>query len=63
MFVDKPELIEEIMQKIPDEVSSKYTVVRSAPFYLEFLHKSVNKGAGVAALAKNLILSKKRLYA
>ncbi|GCD12493.1 sugar-phosphatase [Clostridium tagluense] len=54
MFVDKPEIIEEIMQKIPEEVSSKYTVVRSAPFYLEFLDKSVNKGAGVAALAKKL---------
>ena len=54
MFIDKPELIEEIMQKIPEEVSSKYTVVRSAPFFLEFLHKSVNKGAGVAALAKKL---------
>lgn len=54
MFIDKPELIEEIMQKIPEEVSSKYTVVRSAPFFLEFLHKSVNKGAGVATLAKKL---------
>ena len=54
MFIDKPELIDEIIQKIPEEVSSKYTVVRSAPFFLEFLHKSVNKGAGVAALAKKL---------
>lgn len=54
MFIDKPELIEEIMQNIPEEVSNKYTIVRSAPFFLEFLHKSVNKGAGVAALAKKL---------
>ncbi|MGH4119424.1 sugar-phosphatase [Clostridium sp.] len=54
MFVDEPEIIEEIMNKIPEEVSDKYTVVRSAPFYLEFLHKSVNKGAGVAALAEML---------
>lgn len=54
MFVDEPEIIEEIMNKIPEEVSDKYTIVRSAPFYLEFLHKSVNKGAGVAALAEML---------
>ncbi len=54
MFIDKPELIEEVMNNIPDEVSSKYTIVRSAPFFLEFLHKSVNKGVGVAALAKKL---------
>ena len=54
MFVDKPEIIEEVMGNIPEEVSDKYTVVRSAPYYLEFLHKSVNKGAGVAALAEKL---------
>lgn len=54
MFIDKPELIDEIIDQIPEEVRSKYTIVRSAPFFLEFLHKSVNKGAGVAALAKKL---------
>lgn len=54
MFVDKPEIIEEIIEMIPEEVSNKYTVVRSAPFYLEFLNKAVNKGAGVAALAEKL---------
>ncbi|MBU3110957.1 sugar-phosphatase [Clostridium lacusfryxellense] len=54
MFVDKEEIIEEIIKMIPEEVSCKYTVVRSAPFYLEFLNKAVNKGAGVAALAEKL---------
>ena len=54
MFIDKPELIDEVIEQIPEEVRSKYTIVRSAPFFLEFLHKSVNKGAGVAALAKKL---------
>lgn len=54
MFVDEPDIIEEVMHRIPEEVSNKYTIVRSAPFYLEFLHKSVNKGAGVAALAEKL---------
>ncbi|MCB2293382.1 sugar-phosphatase [Clostridium algoriphilum] len=54
MFVDKPEIIDEVMKRIPEEVSNKYTVVRSAPFYLEFLNKAVNKGAGVAALAEAL---------
>ena len=43
-----------IIEMIPEEVSNKYTVVRSAPFYLEFLNKAVNKGAGVAALAEKL---------
>lgn len=54
MFIDDPEIIEEVVKKIPESVSDKYTIVRSAPFFLEFLNKSVNKGAGVAALAKRL---------
>ncbi|MGV8983463.1 sugar-phosphatase [Clostridium sp.] len=54
MFIDAPEIIDEAIQNIPEEISDKYTIVRSAPFYLEFLEKSVNKGAGVAALAEKL---------
>jgi Cof subfamily protein (haloacid dehalogenase superfamily) len=54
MFVDASEIIDEVIKNIPEAVSDKYTIVRSAPFYLEFLEKSVNKGAGVAALAEKL---------
>lgn len=54
MFIDEPDLIEEIIKKIPEAVANNYTIVRSAPFFLEFLHKSVNKGTGVAALARKL---------
>lgn len=54
MFVDAPEILDEVIKNIPVAVSDKYTIVRSAPFYLEFLEKSVNKGAGVAALAEKL---------
>lgn len=54
MFVDEPEKISSIMDKIPKEVYEKYTVVRSAPYFLEFLDKSVHKGAGVKFLAESL---------
>lgn len=54
MFIDDSKIIDEIIDKIPETVSSKYTIVRSEPFFLEFLHKSVNKGTGVAALAEKL---------
>ncbi|MCB2289970.1 sugar-phosphatase [Clostridium sp. CS001] len=54
MFIDDPKIIDEVIKKIPETLLSKYTVVRSAPFFLEFLHKSVNKGAGVEALAQEL---------
>jgi len=54
MFIDDPEIIDEIVDKIPETISDKYTIVRSEAFFLEFLHKSVNKGTGVAALAEKL---------
>jgi Cof subfamily protein (haloacid dehalogenase superfamily) len=54
MFIDDAEIIDEIVDKIPETISDKYTIVRSEPFFLEFLHKSVNKGTGVAALAEKL---------
>jgi Cof subfamily protein (haloacid dehalogenase superfamily) len=54
MFVDEPTLIDTLMDKIPKNIKDKYTIVRSAPFFLEFLDKSVNKGTGVSAIAKKL---------
>lgn len=54
MMVDEPEVLQEAIDKLPKEVYEKYTVVRSAPFFLEFLNKEVNKGIGVEALAKSL---------
>lgn len=54
MFIDDPEIIDEVVDKIPETISDKYTIVRSESFFLEFLHKSVNKGTGVAALAEKL---------
>ncbi|WMJ80579.1 sugar-phosphatase [Clostridium sp. MB40-C1] len=54
MFVDEPVKLSEIIDNLPEEVYEKYTVVRSAPYFLEFLDKEVNKGAGVKILAESL---------
>ncbi|MGL4345673.1 MAG: sugar-phosphatase [Cellulosilyticaceae bacterium] len=54
MMIDEPALLEEAIKKLPAEVYEKYTVVRSAPFFLEFLNPKVNKGEGVRALAEKL---------
>ena len=54
MLVDEPEIIEDIITKIPQEFHDKYTIVRSAPFFLEFLNKKVNKGSGLQALCDKL---------
>jgi Cof subfamily protein (haloacid dehalogenase superfamily) len=54
MLIDEPELIEEVITKIPKEFHDKYTIVRSAPFFLEFLNKETNKGKALKALCEYL---------
>ena len=51
MFVDPEEQLEEAIKKIPQSFYEEYTIVRSAPFFLEFLNKKSGKGTGVKALA------------
>lgn len=54
MFVDEPEILEKVIKNLPKEVYEKYSVLRSAPYFLEFLNNTVNKGNGVKTLAENL---------
>lgn len=54
MFIDKENKISSAIKNLPKEVYEKYTVVRSEPFFLEFLDKKVNKGTGIKSLAEKL---------
>lgn len=54
MFVDEEYKLTPAANNLPHEVYEKYTVVRSEPFFLEFLNKKVNKGAGLKFLAEKL---------
>lgn len=54
MMVEEPEVLEKAIENLPKELYDKYTIVRSAPFFLEFLNKKVNKGSGIEALANSL---------
>lgn len=54
MMIDEPEILQKAVDRMPKEVYDKYTVVRSTPYFLEFLNKEVNKGTGVQLLAEHL---------
>lgn len=54
MMIDPPELLDRVANAVPTALSQRYTVVRSAPYFLEFIHPQANKGAGVAALVQHL---------
>lgn len=60
MIIDEPEKLEEVIENIPKDLFDKYTIVRSAPFFLEFLNKNANKGTALEALCNtiNIPLSK-----
>ena len=54
MMIDHPEILDECIKKIPKSYYEKYTIVRSTPFFLEFLNPKANKGSGIGLLAKEL---------
>ena len=57
MIIDEPERLDEVIAALPDELHEQFTIVRSAPFFLEFLNKHSNKGAGVRMVAEYLGLT------
>ena len=63
MYIDEPEILDAAIAKLPPELAEKYTLVKSAPFYLEIVKKTVNKGAAVLHLAEKLGLSKEETMA
>ena len=63
MYIDEPEILDQAIAKLPKELYDKYTLVKSAPFYLEIVKKTVNKGATVVHLAEKLGLTKEETMA
>lgn len=61
MMVDEPEVLDNAIEKLQKKFYDKYTVVKSAPFFLEFLNKKVNKGEGVRTLATTLGIRKEEI--
>lgn len=54
MMIDPPEVLDKAIGHIPDAFYETYTVVKSAPFFLEFLNKNSSKGKGIKALGEYL---------
>ncbi len=61
MYIDEKEILDRVVANLPEVVYEKFTILRSAPFFLEFLNKEVNKGIGVAALAESLGIKKEEV--
>ena len=54
MYVDEPDYLDSVIEKFPKEIYEKYNIVKSAPFFLEFLKPTADKWYAINALAKHL---------
>ncbi|TKI07307.1 sugar-phosphatase [Martelella alba] len=63
MMIDEPEILDQAISRIPQEAFARYTIMKSAEYYLELLRKEANKGTAVAALARHLDLSAEEVMA
>lgn len=63
MYIDEPEILDAAIAKLPASFYDKFTVVKSAPYYLEILNKTASKGTAVRALAEKLGLSQDQTMA
>jgi Cof subfamily protein (haloacid dehalogenase superfamily) len=57
MIVADPDTLTRISQTLPAQYREEFTVVQSAPIFLEFLNKESNKGVGVKAIADHMGIS------
>ncbi|MPQ44416.1 sugar-phosphatase [Clostridium tarantellae] len=63
MMIDEPEVLDAAIKKLPKELYEKYTVVKSTPYFLEFLSKTSNKGEGVRELIEHLGIKREEVIA
>ncbi|WP_075183322.1 sugar-phosphatase [Pantoea sp. 1.19] len=61
MMIDEPAKLDAAIARIPAELKREYTIMKSAPYYLEILDKRVNKGTAVSLLAERLGLARDRV--
>ena len=54
MYVDEPEYLDSVIKKFPKEIYDRFNIVKSAPFFLEFLKPTADKWYAIEALAKHL---------
>ncbi len=63
MMIDEPEILDNVIQRIPAWFKEKYTTAKSADYYYEILNKQASKGAALQELADYLHLKKEETMA
>lgn len=61
MIVGEPTKLTRAIEQIPAHLHNEFTIVQSAPFFLEFLNLDSNKGVGVSAIAEFLGINQSKV--
>jgi Cof subfamily protein (haloacid dehalogenase superfamily) len=61
LLTGEPEHLDSVIDEIPKALYERYTIVRSAGIFLEFMHKGSGKGSAVQALTESLGLSREQV--
>lgn len=63
MMVDEADILDPAIEKLPKELYEKYSIFKSAPFFLEFTNKEVDKGLGLKKLGEHLGIRQEEIIA
>lgn len=63
MMIDPQEILDKAIEKLPKDLYDKYSVFKSAPFFLEFTNKEVDKGKGLKKLGEYLGIKQEEIIA
>ena len=63
MMIDPQDRLDPAIEKLPSEIYKMYSVFKSAPFFLEFTHKEVDKGLGLKKLGEFLGIKREEIIA
>ena len=63
MMIDPQEKLDSAIAKLPKDLYDKYSVFKSAPFFLEFTNKEVDKGKGLKKLGEYLGIKQEEIIA
>ncbi|CAJ0990709.1 sugar-phosphatase [Pantoea sp. Nvir] len=63
MMIDDPSLLDAAVQQLPSKAQQNYTILKSAPYYLEILDCRVNKGRSLKMLAEKMSIAREEVMA
>ncbi|OAT37281.1 sugar-phosphatase [Proteus myxofaciens] len=61
MIVDTPTVLDNAMQYLPANIYEQYSILRSAPYFIEILNTDVNKGNAVKKIAEHLKITPEKI--